>query len=184
MLSNDKNAKLSKEYQDIHNRELPHMIGEKVVEHVWDIQDLCYRYKAKKLLDYGCGKAYAYKHRKIHWLWGANVHLYDIGIEAYRNLPPAQEEIDGVISIDVLEHIPEGEIDDVLSYWYSLNPSFVYASVAQYPANAKLSDGSNAHVTLKESGWWEDKFFKHLNCPTHVLYYPKSSYYIKHVYRK
>lgn len=184
MLTDDKKAKLSKEYEEVHKRELPHMIGERIIYHAWDIQDLCQKYKAKQLLDFGCGKGYAYSQRKVHKMWGVDVHLYDIGIELYNKLPPADMAVDGVISCDVLEHIPEDEIDDTLSYWYSLNPRFVYASVAQYPAVAKLSDGSNAHVTLKQTSWWEDKFFKHLNCPTYVLYYPKSSYYIKHVYKR
>jgi len=112
------------------------------------------------------------------------MNLYDIGIPEYNKLPAPDVQIDSIICCDVLEHIPEEEIDSVLEYWYSLNPKFVYATVAQYPAVAKLEDGRNAHVTLKETDWWEEKFFKFLNCPTYVLYYPSGKNYIKHVYKK
>ena len=179
-----KQAIMTKEYEEIHKRELPHMVGGMVMYHVWDIQNLCMKYKPATMLDYGCGKAYGYKTRKIHRLWNVSMSLYDIGIPEHNKLPADDVKIDSIICCDVLEHIPEEEIDSVLEYWYSLNPKFVYATVAQYPAVAKLEDGRNAHVTLKETDWWEEKFFKFLNCPTYVLYYPVAKSYIKHVYKK
>jgi len=179
-----KQSILTKEYEEVHSRKVPHMVGGMVMYHVWDIQDLCVKHKPKVMLDYGCGKGYAYKNRQVHKLWDVEMCLYDIGIPAYNKLPEPDKQIDAVICCDVLEHIPEEEIDDVLAYWYSLNPKFVYATIAQYPARAKLQDGSNAHVTLKEIEWWEEKFFKHINCPTYVLYYPNAKNYVKHVYRR
>lgn len=178
------NEQWKEQYKEIHGRSVGHMLGEQVMFHVWDIQDLCLRHKPKRILDFGCGKAYAYTDRQIHKLFNADMFFYDIGIEKYQKLPEGleKEEIEAVICCDVLEHIPEDFIDATLEYWYSLNPKFVFATIAQYPATAKLADGSNAHVTVKPATWWEEKLFKYINCPTTFVYCLKGGPMYKSVY--
>lgn len=178
------NDKWIDNYKKIHQRSLGHMLGEQVMYHVWDIQDLCLRHEPKKILDFGCGKAYAYTDRKIQKLFNAEMFLYDIGVDKYQKLPQGleEEQIDAVISCDVLEHIPEDFIDATFEYWYSLNPKFVFATIAQYPAMAKLDDGTNAHVTVKPTVWWEEKLFKYINCPTTFVYCLQGGAMYKSVY--
>ena len=70
-------------------------------------------------------------------------------------------EFDGVISTDVLEHIPEREIDDVMKEIFEMAQKFVYLNIAMYPAITLLPNGENAHCTLKPKEWWNEKIFKH-----------------------
>lgn len=164
-------SRMYEEYTKLHARaEKLYMIGEQVLYWVWHIQDLTQRFPNTTMLDFGCGKAWAYKARHVQRLWDIDkVILYDIGIPKYSKAP-GPGEFSSVISIDVLEHIPEEKIDGVLEYWYSGNPEFVFATVASYPARATLSDGTNAHVTIKPKEWWEEKIRKYQTCHTELIY--------------
>jgi len=178
---------LRDEYRLIHARtDVGMMIGEQILYWVWNIQDLALDVKEElNILDFGCGKGYAYKHRQIQNLWNMNkIILYDIGIPEYEKKPPVGE-FNAVVSCDVLEHIPENEIDEVFEYWYA-NPNmkFVFATIAGFPARATLSDGSNAHVTLKPIEWWIEKIKKYQNCKTELVYFPeKEKQYGAQVYK-
>lgn len=166
---------LKEEYRLIHaDNKVSRMIGEQIMYWVWDIQDLTFEFSDNRILDFGCGKCYAYKNRHIHRLWNAEkVIFYDIGIPEYEKKPPVGE-FNCIVSCDVLEHIPEKELDSVFEYWYSSsNMNFVFATIAGYPAQATLSDGSNAHVTLKPIEWWIDKIKKYQNCKTEIIYFPE-----------
>ena len=186
MIDNITSERWKNSYKNLHQKSIASMLGEQVMFHVWDIQDLCLKYEPKKILDYGCGKAYAYRRRKVHRLFNADMFFYDIGIEKFQN-PPSEkeaEEIEAVVSCDVLEHIPEDQIDATFEFWYGLNPKFVFATVAQYPAIAKLPDGTNAHVTIKPAEWWEEKISKHMNCETHIIYCLPGTGQYKAIYKK
>jgi len=50
---------------------------------------------------------------------------------------------------------------------------FVFCTIAGYPARATLSDGSNAHVTIKPKEWWIEKIRKYANCKTEIIYFPQ-----------
>ena len=167
---------LKDEYRMIHaNKDIGMMIGEQVMYWVWNIQDLTFEFAGDvRILDFGCGKAYPYTQRRIHRLWDCTkVIFYDIGIPKFEK-KPAVGEFNAVVSCDVLEHIPEDELDSVFEYWYS-NPNmkFVFATIAGFPARAKLSDGRNAHVTLKPMKWWIEKIQKYQNCKTELIYFPE-----------
>jgi len=169
--------RLKREYRAIHSdKKVGRMIGDQVIHHVWEIQDLTFKFPGgNNLLDFGCGKRYAYIYRKINRLWDVNnMVYYDLGIKGIDRLPD-QSEFNCLISIDVLEHIPEEEIDDIFQYWYHKDMKFVYATIAAYPAVAKLADGSNAHVNQKEWFWWENKIRKHITCDTLICYQPQRS---------
>lgn len=178
MITSDKaNRYFQKEYQKIHSRkDIGMMIGEQIMYWVWNIQDLTFEFAGDvRILDFGCGKAYPYKQRKIHRLWDTTkIIFYDFGIPEYEK-KPAVGEFNAVVSCDVLEHIPEEEIDATFEYWYS-NPNmkFVFATIAGFPARAKLSDGRNAHVTLKPKEWWIEKIKKYQNCKTELIYFPEN----------
>lgn len=163
--------RMIQEYTEIHSRkDKLSMIGEQMMLWTWNVQDLTRQFPGTTMLDFGCGKAYSYKTREIHKLWDIEkIILFDIGIPAYSKAPEPHE-FQSVVSADVLEHIPEERIDEVLEYWYSGGTQFVFATVASYLARAKLSDGSNAHVTIKSKEWWEEKIRKHQTCHTELIY--------------
>ena len=83
--------------------------------------------KSKTLLDFGSGKGKQYEKPKpvhINYNWGIKPTLYDPAIEEYSILP--KENFDGIISIDVLEHIPEEELPEVFNYIYTHADKFIY----------------------------------------------------------
>jgi len=175
IISDKENEYLKSEYRQIHNRkDIGMMIGEQIMYWVWNIQDLSFEHEGVVLQDFGCGKAWPYKKRHIHRLWNVDkVVLYDFGIPEYEKKPEIGE-FNAIVSCDVLEHIPEEELDATLEYWYS-NPNmkFVFATIAGYPARATLSDGRNAHVTIKPKEWWIEKIKPYVTCKTELIYFPE-----------
>lgn len=186
LLSDKLNEKYKAYYREVHTRNSSDnpatMLGEMLLCWVWDIQDLCMRYKPNNYLDFGCGKGYSYRSRQVDRLFDCAVLLHDVGIPEY-SMRPNPAVVDAIVCIDVLEHIPEAMLPDVLSYWGECDPKFVFATVAQYPSLAKLEDGSNAHCTLRSREWWEALFEQHLSCPTVVAYAPTPQAYATTTYR-
>jgi hypothetical protein len=138
--------------------------------HVEIIGDLIRGYSAKSLLDYGSGKGEGYELAEAHTpdgrtikglknIWSLDqVRLYDPGYEPYAELPTGR--FDAVISTDVLEHIPEEDLDWVLDEIFGYARRFVYLCAACYPAGKLLPNGDNAHITLHSPGWWTDLFLR------------------------
>ena len=137
-----------------------HFVGDSLRPHVSSIKQIIQNTKSKTVLDYGCGKATEYIENNIHADWNVErVGLYDPAVPEFMSLPG--NEFDGVISTDVLEHIPESEIDDVMKEIFEMAQKFVYLNIAMYPAITVLPNGENAHCTLKPKEWWNEKIFKH-----------------------
>lgn len=122
-----------------------------------DISELIKETKSTSLLDYGSGKGSQYFVYNLHKQYFFNImpDLYDIGIPKYSVLP--NKKFDGVFSTDVLEHIPEEELDDVLSYIYNTAQKFVYLAICTIPAPDLLPNGEQSHVTLNHIDWWVNK---------------------------
>jgi hypothetical protein len=117
--------------------------------------------KSKTVLDFGCGQATQYTAKAKHRRFGVgddDIFGYDPAVTGRTD--GLNRLYDGVISTDVLEHIPEDEIDDVLRRIFSLATNFVYIAVFCGKAKTRLSDGTNAHVTIKPSSWWRTRFDK------------------------
>jgi len=111
--------------------------------------------RSRTLLDFGGGKGYQYSKDHLNRNFGiedTKVTIYDIGVPEFSTLPLGR--FDGVVSTDVLEHIPEEELPGVLDTIFSKATKFVYIAVFCGPALQVLPDGSNAHCTIKEPGWW------------------------------
>jgi hypothetical protein len=116
-------------------------------------------------LDYGAGKASLYEpcpgesldsRYRSHPAWpGVKVICYDPGYAPFA--APVSERCDGVISTDVVEHIPAGDIGWVLDEIFQSSNSFVYVVAACFPARKFLPDGQNAHCTLEPPAWWESQ---------------------------
>lgn len=131
--------------------------------HAQTISTMINQTQSKTLLDYGCGKAIQYKVEGYHnqYFNGIMPALYDIGVPEYNTLPEGM--FDGVVSTDVLEHIPEDQIDECLEEIFTKARKFVYLGICTIPATSFLPTGENSHITLKPLQWWVDKSVKFVN---------------------
>jgi hypothetical protein len=148
--------------------------------------------KSNSLIDFGCGKA-KYYFNKIHIkekeyqnileYWEIDEHtLYDPGVEKF-SLYPAKKK-DGVICIDVVEHIPEEDVINFIDDLFSLANKFVFIVIACYPAKKNLPDGRNVHLCIKDKEEWREiilnikKKYPHISpfviCSDNKKYFPIS----------
>jgi hypothetical protein len=142
--------------------------GRSLKPHVSELLSIIRGSEAKSVLDYGCGKANGHDKfemtmpnggilRGLKEIWGVSeIGLYDPGYAPHNTLPT--KTYDGAICTDVLEHCPEEDIDWILSEIFGFADKFVFCTIALYPASKTFSDGVNVHITLKNIGWWLDKF--------------------------
>jgi len=113
------------------------------------------------LMDYGCGLCTHYDKHRVHDQWGIteeNLYRYDPAIEKYSVNP--DKVFDAVINTDVMEHIPEPYVDDVIQDIFKHSSKLVYFSIATSPAKAILPNGENAHCTLKTHQQWCERISK------------------------
>ena len=139
--------------------------GESLLPQLARIKRLIVRTEASTILDYGSGKGLQYDLRGVQVeqagtfesvvdYWDvAGVHCYDPCYEPFSALPSGT--FDGVISTDVLEHCPEDDIGWILNEMFSFARNFFYGNVACYPAKKRLSNGENAHCTIRPAEWWQ-----------------------------
>jgi hypothetical protein len=129
------------------------------MEYVFDIGHLIKHSNITTAIDYGCGKARAWKQYDLKLLWKLHeVHLYDPGVAKYAIKPIAPRDL--VICTDVMEHVPEHLVDEVLVDICSLANKAVFFNISTRPASKTLVDGSNAHATVKPIQWWQSKIDK------------------------
>jgi len=136
--------------------------GHSLAKHDDEIARLVKETSARSILDYGCGKGLLYQpypsepeegRYKSYPKWpDVKVTCYDPGYEPFA--APFEGKFDGVISTDVLEHIPEEDIGWILNEMFAAAEKFVYVVAACYPARKTLPDGTNAHCTLQSPEWW------------------------------
>lgn len=162
--------KYQEQYEIMHRRGKVYH-GACLKDHAKEIGNLIKDTDSKSLLDYGSGKGTQYFKYRIHkeHFYDIMPTLYDIGIQQFSDLPNGK--FDGVFSTDVMEHIPEEELDDVFSYIYKTATKFVYLAICTIPAPDLLPNGEQAHVTLKPIEWWVEKINKYANVYTVIHCY-------------
>lgn len=105
---------------------------------------------ARSLLDYGCGS-------KRSLLMGMQLppnvayQGYDPAVPQFA-AHPAPAEL--VVCIDVLEHIEEPFLDNVLDELARLCDAFGFFTIHSGPAGKFLLDGRNAHLIQQGPAWW------------------------------
>ena len=109
--------------------------------------------KPASILDYGCGKA-ALIDKISQTYKNIKCHKYDPSIEGIDKIDI--KKVDLVINTDVLEHIPEGIIDSVLSEISTLS-QVCFFNLHHGPAKHILPNGENAHCTIKPPDWYHHK---------------------------
>jgi cyclopropane fatty-acyl-phospholipid synthase-like methyltransferase len=117
------------------------------------------RHEAKTVLDYGAGKGLAWEQieaLKRFRAESAAVTLYDPGLPEFEKRP--EGAFDGVLCIDVAEHVPEEEVADFLGLVFGYAERVVIASFCARGSKKKLpSTGGDVHVTQKPRLWWEER---------------------------
>lgn len=141
--------------------------GRNVIPHIEVVRQLCRRFQAKRLLDYGSGKALAYEGTRaktqdgkemqgLKQLWGLDsVAFYDPALAQFADLPDGT--FDAVLAVNVLEYTPPEDIDWVLSEIVAYATRFVFLAIACYASPWKLPGGGNYHATVASAGWWTDR---------------------------
>jgi hypothetical protein len=124
-------------------------------EHIIDVLK---QYSISTILDYGCGGSNwrtpnfdeESGQSAIEYFSLNNAYHY----EPARNIDEKQI-VDCVISFDVLEHIFISDIPLVLRDMFAYANKLLILNVACYPAAAKLPNGENAHITVRDPQWWK-----------------------------
>lgn len=139
--------------------------GRRLPKSAAKISELVRRTGAKTILDFGSGKGGSYlpwpgeapgSRFKSHPEWnGVKVICFDPGYEPFSK--PWSKPTDGVISTDVVEHIPAEDVPWILDKMFGKARKFVYVVAACYPAEKNLPNGENAHCTIEAPNWWADR---------------------------
>ena len=122
------------------------------------IHSIFNEYSISTVLDYGCGGS-DWRSSGFDTISGHSAVEY-FGLQnAYRYEPARdldeRQRVDCVISFDVLEHIFISDIPAVLRDMFSYAAKLIILNVACYPAAAKLPNGENAHITVRQPLWWK-----------------------------
>lgn len=146
-------------YRKTHEAHPDYFAGYSIMEYVFDIGQLIKFSNITTVIDYGCGKARAWKQYNLRQLWKLQeVQLYDPGVTEYALKPHTARDL--VICTDVMEHVPEHLVDEVLADICRLANKAVFLNISTRPASKRLVDGSNAHATVKPAVWWQAKIDK------------------------
>ena len=191
---NNKNNSFSKEYKDtleIYKKLHLNGTGLDSAKNTFDGKSLKFFFqpikqvidltKSNSIIDFGCGKAKYYfeeitiknnSYSNVTNYWNIeDVYLYDPGVIDFSKYPT--KKADGVICIDVVEHIPENDAISFIEELFKLANKFVFIVIACYPAKKNLPDGRNVHLCIKSANDWkkiiEDIKPKFLNISSYVI---------------
>lgn len=147
------------QYRKLHALPQNYFRGHSLLAHIPDLSYLAQNSNAASLLDYGCGKGEVWKEHGLRRLLKLRkVFLYDPGIPEFKNKPGVPADI--VICIDVMEHIPENCVDEVLKDIDNLSKKAIFFAISTRTSSKTLPNGENAHVTVKPEEWWWEKLNK------------------------
>lgn len=110
-----------------------------------------------RVLDYGCGRG-TLRPALLALLPDIRVDEYDPGVRG-KDVPPL-EPVDYVVCTDVLEHVEEDCVDDVLQHIAQLSRRGWFAVVDHEASGSSLPDGRNTHITARPYAWWEPRIRK------------------------
>jgi len=144
-----------KQYEEVHSNQ--EIYGQSSLLFKDQISLIIKTFKPKSILDYGCGKgklmeSISKEHPEI------KCYNYDPSICKFSTIPI--DHVDMIINTDVLEHIPEEDIDDVLQHISSLC-NYAYFNLHHGLAACILPNGENAHCTVKPREWYYEKMTKY-----------------------
>jgi len=133
--------------------------GTASIAHAPNIKQIFEEKNFTSISDYGAGKKNLEKELKRLECRQFNYFPYDPVFPEYGQATAA----DLVCCIDVMEHIEEEYLDNVLDEIKNISKKICYFSIATTPAKKKLSDGTNAHILVKPTRWWLPKLCDRFN---------------------
>lgn len=113
-------------------------------------------YKPKSMLDYGCGKS-----PLAVMLFDAThipCYKYDPVFEEYCIIPI--NKVDLVICTDVLQHIPESELDENLKEISNLG-NLCYYKIKCTDHPTRFPNGEPTNCTIYNKYWWKGELLKY-----------------------
>ena len=149
--------KYLKEQVELHQRESEY--GSQSINHAPNVKKIMTDLKLSSLCDYGAGKKHLQTSLINLGIADFKYYPYDPAYPEYGNPTPA----DIVACIDVLEHIEEEYLDNVLEEIKLITTKVVYFCIASGPARKVLKDGRNAHLIQKPPRWWLPKLCEIFN---------------------
>ena len=168
---------ISKEYEEeqrrLHKERDDYGASYMAEQHAPIVSAICEKLKIKELLDYGCGKGKLKDHLTVNHKM--KIQMYDPGIEEFSGLPEPSEF---VVSIDVLEHIEEDSLEDVLDHLEQVTKDVIFVTIHMHPAAKVLSDGRNAHLIQRPMIWWLNKFADRFDLQSGQLVNPSTFYIV------
>ncbi len=149
------NRELIENYRQIHATQI---YGSTAIRNLRFIRPDIEILHPKSILDYGCGQSNLMDALKLGY--PVETHRYDPAIPAISEKPACV--VDLLINVDVLEHIEEEDLDEVIG---DMRASCRNALIIidMKAASAVLPDGRNAHVTLKPREWWQERLSRHFD---------------------
>ncbi len=112
--------------------------------------------KPASIVDYGCGQSQLVDMLELGY--PASLVRYDPAIPAFSQKPAGVFDL--LINVDVLEHIEDSDLDAVIAEMRSLCRDALII-IDTKPAKKLLSDGRNAHVTIRSHDWWRNRLARH-----------------------
>ena len=140
------------QYKEIHSKKKYGVSGDRLVDKLYQVINP----ESESLLDYGAGQANTARELgKRAGLDRLNVDVYDPAVVGRDKLPSGG--FDTVICTDVLEHVPEEELNQVLTDIWGYAKREAIFVIALRLAGEILPNGENAHCTVHPKEWWYEK---------------------------
>jgi hypothetical protein len=121
------------------------------------VRETLEQHKITSTLDYGCGGS-NWNCPDFDESGESAVEYFNLNqafhYEPARNLDQ-RTSVDCVVSFDVLEHVFITDIPTILRDMFSYSKKLLILNIACYPAAAKLPNGENAHITVRDPVWWK-----------------------------
>lgn len=163
--------------------------GSNFYEKLWDaFYGEAMKRQSFTIIDYGCGKAeQLFKRHKddksFHEIFEGKVqcyYAYDPGNLQYARRPARGQKFDFLICADVMEHVPEEGVDEVLADCASmLEPDGkVFFSIAGKEAYKSFADGENLHCTIRSLEWWVRKLHHYFGDRFYLSYTTDKHYIV------
>lgn len=116
------------------------------------------KYEVTSLLDYGCGGS-DWDTVNFDEETSATAKEF-FGIDTVSYYEPARDiderqKVECVSCFDVLEHVFISDVVTVLRDIFSYAEKLVVINIACYDSAAKLPNGENAHITVRDPMWWK-----------------------------
>jgi hypothetical protein len=145
---------LLQQYQKLHNSKRYGYTSESLL---YFIMPLVLEAAPRSILDYGCGQSQLLELLAEElFLAGRGdtlLYRYDPAIEDYA--APFTGQADLVICTDVLEHIPEEDLPQVVQAIVGAGRRAIFV-ISNRKAIEHLPDGGNAHCTIYPPEWWRE----------------------------